>query len=69
MNWITIQNVHFNLDQVQCFLWHKGKLLIVGMGRTAPDDFDDPDRRWYEHLCSRVSLLPVEEEAQNHEQN
>lgn len=69
MNWITIQNVHFNLDRVSAFLWRNGTLYISFSDRVATEVFVDPDRRWYEHLCSRVSLLPVEEEAQNHEQN
>ena len=63
MNWITIKNVHFNLDQVQAITWGDGYLRILTVGRE-PDIIKDPDRRWYEHICNRVSLLPVEQEEE-----
>lgn len=61
MNWITIGDTHYNLDNVQGFVWSDGNLGICVCGRE-PDVFDDPDKALYHHLCNRVSLLPVEKE-------
>ena len=69
MNWITLQEFHFNLDQVVGFTHVGGDLVITFVDWRTPSVIKDPDRRLYHHLCSRVSLLPVEEEAKNHEQS
>ena len=29
MNWITLEDEHFNLDRMSYFSWHNGKLLLV----------------------------------------
>ena len=65
MNWITIGNVHINLDLVQGFFWENG-VLGVGELELGLDRFDDPDKVWYHKLCSRVGLPPVEKEDEPH---
>ena len=66
MNWVTIKGMHLNLDHVQEFHWKDGELRIALSGDSAFYCLNDPDRRWYHKLCSRVSLPPVEKEAESH---
>lgn len=67
MNWITIDEFHFNLDQVIAFTHINGSLVISCADWRTPSTINDPDRRWYEHICNRVSLLPVEKEDKAHD--
>ncbi len=67
MNWTTVKGMHLNLDQVQEFHWKDGELRIALTGSDAFYCLNDPDRRWYEHTCNRVSLLPVEKEDKAHD--
>lgn len=61
MNWVTIQYDHINLDLILAFFWKNGKLVIIEP--TGADTYDDPDKVWYNDLCSRLNLFPADRGA------
>lgn len=55
MNWITLEDEHFNLDQISYFSWHNGKLVLVfGVESGNPIKLFDGDRKKYRLLCKRL---------------
>lgn len=64
MNWITLQGLHFNLDNVTNFCWSNGKLAVNCVEADEVYVLEDPDKVWYHKLCHRVSV-PTVEEVQN----
>lgn len=63
MNWTTVCGFHFNLNQLQSFIWLNGALILVFSGRTGVERILDPDKVLYHKLCNQVSLLPEEVDA------
>jgi hypothetical protein len=59
MNWITLEDEHFNLDRISYFSWHYGMLLLVfGVESGSPIKLLDGDRKKYKLLCKRLEVEP-----------
>lgn len=61
MKWTTIYKSHVNTNNVDCFRWEDGLLLVWFIGSECPNKWDDPDRQLYLKLCRQQGIQPVEE--------
>ena len=60
MNWITIQNVHLNLDNIMSFTWQMGTLYVFDIS-DEPFTFHDVNKEYYRKLCDACCMNMVEE--------
>ena len=59
MNWITLEDEHFNLDRISYFFWHSGMLVLVFCVEPGnPIKLFDGDRKKYKLLCKRLEVEP-----------
>lgn len=62
MNFVTINEIHVNLDHVTAFCWDDGCLVMEFNGNNKNHlRFTDPYHTEYEKLCARLILLPITE--------
>lgn len=63
MNWITVDRLHINADQVEGFHWIEGRLIIRYTGSDGLTTFRDPERKKYLRLCEQLGVEPVEDDG------
>lgn len=60
MNWITIQDVHFNLDNIVGFTWKMRTLHVFDISDEF-FTFHDVNKEYYRKLCNVCYMNMVEE--------
>lgn len=60
MNWITLKDFHFNLDNIAAFQWRKCKLYLFDGISVSPYMIDDRDKKWYSKLCNAYCMNMAE---------
>lgn len=61
MKWVLVDSLHINLENVDAFEWHNGKLIFCYNGDPNPYPLDDPEKRHYLKLCHQLGVRPYEE--------
>ena len=60
MNWVTIQDIHLNLDNIVGFNWRMGLLSVFDIS-DEPFTFNDVNKELYRKLCNACCINMAEE--------
>ena len=67
MQWVIVDRLHLNTNQIEGFHWMEGKLCIRFAGNDSLIIRKDPGKKKYLRLCAQLGVRPVEDDQDGQE--